>query len=248
MLDEFNSKTVDGKLYYRLPDVPTLIDQAAVNMETVKAFDSITTYLDVETASEKLMCAVTNNCRVTYRWSHTPIVYFLSSPIMYAGMDVNLYLNPMAAPGFKLEDDMAADIRLNTERFLTEDYDTTFNLGSNKFQGVRGVVRSTQRTNNAELDVWFRGVGNAYWNEPASTTCNWDKTDCYQARIYPHIDEISQTSGSVAGGQEIVITGSSFDRATTVEVSVDDVACDVKDVTDFTITCVTGEKTNLGQP
>jgi len=37
-------------------------------------------------------------------------------------------------------------------------------------------------------------------NKEESIVCNWDKTDCYQARIYPHIDEISETSGSSTGG------------------------------------------------
>lgn len=226
-----------------MPSVPDFIDQAAINMETVKAFDSIETFVDVENADRRLTCEKSNNCRVTYRWSHTPIVYYLSSPIMYSGMNVSLYMNPRKGPDYKRADDLPADIQIEGFRFLTEDYTTDSNFGKDSKQGIRGVVRATQRTNDADVEVWFRGIGNALWNEASSTTCNWDRTDCYKARIYPHIDEISETSGSIKGGQEIVITGSSFDRSKTVEVSVDDVDCQVTEVTGTTITCVTGEKT-----
>jgi len=37
-------------------------------------------------------------------------------------------------------------------------------------------------------------------NKETSTTCNWDGSDCYFARIHPHIDSLSQTSGSKSGG------------------------------------------------
>lgn len=166
---------------------------------------------------------------------------------MYHGMDVSLYINPMNAPGYKRADQMAADITLDGYRFLTTDYTTVYNMGKNSVQGLRGTVLSKLRTNEAELDIWFRGAGYAMRNEKSSTTCNWDGTDCYFARIYPHIDSISETSGSDQGGQTLTITGNSFEYAKTVEVTVDDVPCDIKARTGSSITCVTGAKT-LGAP
>ena len=165
-----------------------------------KGFDAVTTYMDVVSGEDTLKCATTNNCRVTYRWSYTPMFYYLSPPIMYHGMDVNLYINPTNAPGYKRADQMAADITLDGYRFLTTDYTTDYNLSKNKLNGLRGTVLSGLRTNEAELDIWFRGAGYAMRNEKSSTTCNWDGTDCYFARIYPQINSISETAGSVHGG------------------------------------------------
>ena len=80
-------------------------------------------------------------------------------------------------------------------------------------------------------------------NPQSSTSCNWDGTDCYFARIYPHIDSLSHHSGSVSGGQELTITGSGFERAMQATVNIDGVDCAVTNITQSTITCITGKKT-----
>ena len=169
-------------------------------MYDMKAFDSLSTELDINSGNNQIWCKTRSYCSVTYRWSYTPIWYGLSSPIMYHGMDVSLRFNPMAATDYKRSDQMFADIRLEGVRFLTTEYSTGWNAQKWKEQSVRGVVRAKQRTLNAELDIWFRGAGYAMQNKEESIVCNWDKSDCYQARIYPHIDEISETSGSASGG------------------------------------------------
>lgn len=166
---------------------------------------------------------------------------------MYSGKDVSLYLDPRAAPSYKLADKMAVDITLEGTRFLTTDYTVDWNLNANKFQSVRGTVRTRRRTLEPDFEVWFRTVGNALMHETSATTCNWDGTDCYSARIYPHIDAISETVGSAAGGQELVISGGDYGDATSVEVTVDDVPCKVKSTTATQIVCETGAKT-LGAP
>jgi len=220
----------------------------SVDMYDMKAFDSLSTELDITSGNNQIWCKTRSYCSVTYRWSYTPIWYYLSSPIMYHGMDVSLRFNPMAATDYKRADQMFADIRLEGIRFLTTDYTEGWAARKNSIQSVIGVVRAKQRTLNAELDIWFRGAGYAMQNKEESIVCNWDKTDCYQARIYPHIDDISHTSGSSTGGQTLEIVGSSFVHAKTVEVTVDDVVCDVTQHSETSITCVTGEKATLNTP
>ena len=178
-----------------------------------------------------------------YKWDHTPIWYYLSSPIMYHGKDVSLYLNPKKAPSYKLEDKMAIDITLEGKRFLTEDYDVNWNLSANHFTSVRGTVRTKQRTLDADFDIWFRVVGNAYMHENYATTCNWDNTDCYSARIYPHIDTVSHSGGSAAGGQQLIITGGDFKDAKQIDVTVDGIPCTVAKYSESEIVCITGPKT-----
>ena len=245
-MDEFHSKTTDGRLYYRLPSAEDLT-QSKVTMDEFKAWNEFSATVSVQSGADTLECSTATNCKVTYKWSHTPLWYYLSSPIMYSGKDVSVYLNPRAGPSFKMADKMAADITLEGTRFLTTDYTVDWNMQADSFQSVRGTVRSKLRTNNAEFDIWFRSVGKALMHKNSATTCNWDATDCYYARIYPHIDEISEVGGSVEGGQELIITGGDFRDATTVEVTVDDVPCKVKATTEDKIVCETGPKT-LGAP
>lgn len=109
---------------------------------------------------------------------------------------------------------------------------------------LRGQVLSKLTTNEyeTELDIWMRGAGNAMRNVESSTTCNWDGSECYFARILPHIDSISETAGSVAGGQEIIIEGNGFKRAKNVEVLVDEVPCKVTEVDEQGVKCETGAK------
>ena len=119
---------------------------------------------------------------------------------MYHGMDTSIYFNPMAATDYKRADRDFADLRLGGIRFLTSQYTTEWNAHKWAFQGVRGTVRTKVRSMDADLDFWFRGAGNVMRNVETSQTCNWDGTDCYFARIYPSIEDISHSAGSPAGG------------------------------------------------
>lgn len=236
ILDEFHSKTSHGRLYQRLPSASDLTG-GTVPMDAFKAWDGFSATLSVDSGAEVLTCGTASACKVSYKWSHTPLWYYLSSPVMYSGKDVSLYLDPRAAPGFKLADKMAVDITLEDTRFLTTDYSVDWNLSANKLQSVRGTVRTKRRAQHADLDVWFRTVGNALKHETHATSCNWDGTDCYSARILPHIDTISETGGSSAGGQELTLTGGDYGDATTVEVTVDGVDCKIKSTTASQIVC-----------
>jgi len=120
-------------------------------------------------------------------------------------------------------------------------------MSANKFMYLHGSVRTKHRSWDPDFDVWFRVVGNAWKHDVKATTCNWDNSDCYTARIYPHIDEVSHSIGSVSGGQELVITGGDFKDAKQIDVNVDDVPCKVTRSTESEISCITGPKT-LGAP
>ena len=184
------------------------------------------------------------DCTVKYSWWQTPIWYYLSPPTMYHGADVALAFSPKGAQDYKRSDQMAVDIKLNGHRFLKEEYTPEDRLNKD-MNYLRGQVLSKLTTNEAELDVWMRGAGNAMQNVESSTTCNWDGSECYSARIFPHIDNISETSGSMEGGQEIIIEGNGFSQAKNVEVTIDEVTCKVIDVDATSIKCETGAKTML---
>lgn len=115
-----------------MPSISALTGQT-VTTEMIKPFWTLSTWLDVQSGSDsRLACSTTNNCKVVYSWWYTPIWYYLSPPIMYHGMDVNLYMNPTNAPDYKRADQMAADIRLEGIRFLNTDYTVDWNMQKNK--------------------------------------------------------------------------------------------------------------------
>jgi hypothetical protein len=51
---------------------------------------------------------------------------------------------------------------------------------------------------------------------------------------------VSLSEGYTSGGQELTITGHSFDATETIEVTVGDVACTVKEYSAKQIKCETG--------
>ena len=141
ILDEFNSKTEAGRLYYRLPAAHTMLGDWTT-AEDMKRLDQLETYLSVQSGNNTLSCKNKPSCKVMYRWAYTPIIYYLTSPVMYHGQRVDLYFNPMAAPDYKRSDQYFADLRLNGVRFLTEDYGVANKVHKWRTQSVKGLVRS----------------------------------------------------------------------------------------------------------
>jgi hypothetical protein len=71
--------------------------------------------------------------------------------------------------------------------------------------------------------------------------CNWDGTDCYEARILASITSISANSGFSSGGQRLQIYGHGFiDQMT--QVTVDSINCSIESVSSEQIVCTTQEK------
>ena len=122
VLDEYHSKIGHGRLYYRLPSAEVMTEHR-VKMQDFKAFDDFHAFIKVNTAEgDTLECSNAGRCKAIYKWDHTPIWYFFSSPIMYSGKSVSLYMNPLEAKWDKREDKMSAEITLEGHRFLTENY------------------------------------------------------------------------------------------------------------------------------
>ena len=198
ILDEFNSKAEEGRLSYRIPSAVDMIN-SSVTINDLKGIEILFTKLKVQSGSDLLFCKEKEQCKVNYRWDFTPILYYVSNPIMYHGMNTSIYFDSKEAFKYKRDDKDFADVRLGGKRFLTADYTPEWRTrGGTK--GLRGTVHTTVRSMDAELNLWFRGVGNALRVPETSQTCNWDGTDCYFVRIYPSIEDISNFAGSLAGG------------------------------------------------
>jgi hypothetical protein len=93
-----------------------------------------------------------------------------------------------------------------------------------------------------EPDINFTRFGRAFVRESAKH-CNFAGTDCWTVRIHPRIDNISNHSGYVDGGQTLQISGLGL-GGKNISVTVDGVACLVNPAasTATTITCETQPK------
>jgi hypothetical protein len=183
------------------------------------------------------------------KWSHTPMVYGLVPAVLYHGQLAGILVDPREAPNSKKAGDLPVTIRLDGflldhEGFLDEDT----NLGNWRTQLVQGVVQTTTSNHNAELTAFFNGVGNALFNDGSARTCDITGTDCYYARTVPSITSINLSTGYTTGGQELIITGYSFDGDNLPQVTVGDATCDVKEYSATQIKCETGSTSLPSDP
>lgn len=52
---------------------------------------------------QELTCSKASNCKVTYDWSYTPVLKYMTPSIVYPGMTATVGVNPMNAPNYKLD-------------------------------------------------------------------------------------------------------------------------------------------------
>lgn len=188
-----------GKIAYKTPPLASMIPGTTI--DSFKAFDSVTSSVEIIASGATHICAKASRCTFRNLWSYTPIIYYLSPPVVYPGQVTTMAINPMNAPQFKKLYDMAIDIKIDGENFDFEDLlgmDDT--LSRNRVNYVKGRVTNTIRSNTADLTAWQTGSGFAMLNEDSSTHCSFDGTGCYKAKVLPSITNIDQTTGSSAGG------------------------------------------------
>ena len=93
--DAFNSHPFLGHIAYRLPALDELI---GVPMTYLSGYQSMTFTLSVvsngELSTETLACRTTNNCKITYYRAYTPVLYYISPPIVYYESQVDVFFDP----------------------------------------------------------------------------------------------------------------------------------------------------------
>ena len=96
---------------------------------------------------------------------------------------------------------------------------------------------TSARTKNAEVSAHFNGAGYAVNTGIKSQACNMDSSDCYQARVVPTVESISESGGWNSGGQMITITGTSLDGTDKINVTVDGEHCLLQSANQTSIVC-----------
>ena len=101
--------------------------------------------------------------------------------------------------------------------------DTGFNAW--KKNTIRGQVGENTISKKQGLSMQWE-TGKATVNELESKFCNFDQTDCYQAKSVPVIFGVSDHTGYKTGGQNITVTGYGFDSGV-IDAKVDGQECKV---------------------
>jgi|TARA_B110000285_G_scaffold230851_1_gene298228 hypothetical protein len=87
-------------------------------------------------------------------------------------------------------------------------------------------------------------TGNAAIQAIESTTCDFNNTNCYQAKSIPVIFEISENVGYTTGGQNITVKGFGFD-AGKVHAVIDGKNCTVTSTSRYEFDCTLQPTANV---
>jgi len=93
--DAFNSHTILGSIAYRLPAIDKLF---GLPMNYFDQFQTLSFDLSIlantDLGEQNLECRTSSNCRVVYRKTHTPVVYYLAPPIVYYDSETEVWFDP----------------------------------------------------------------------------------------------------------------------------------------------------------
>ena len=96
--------------------------------------------------------------------------------------------------------------------------------------------------NQPNLIITFK-TGRTYKRDSAVHCIYW-QTDCWTLKILPRVDSISVSSGALAGGQEVTISGNFKTPASTLKAYIGGEECDIQSSGDYEIVCNTATITS----
>ena len=234
------SSPINNRIVYTAPSIASLFNTPLSSFES---FDQINMQLSVQTTvmSYDLGCVPARNCFVSYSWDYTPIIHYVTPPIVYPGMAVSVGVDPQWAPDYKKEGQPPIDVRIDGVGLnFTETYDEESNLNKKKLNWATGTVNNDIRNSSADVTAFFRGAGYAMEDTTTLPTYLFDGSS-YTVKVMPTVSSVSHDQGYAEGSQTLTITGTSLDSSN-VAVTVDDVTCDVVSSSETQIVCKTGKK------
>jgi len=93
--DAFNSHPQLGTIAYRLPSIDKLFGQPMSFFDKYWDLEFTLSILAQNNGAEsRLSCSTKSKCYVKYRRHYTPVVYYLSPPVVYYGSEVEIWFDP----------------------------------------------------------------------------------------------------------------------------------------------------------
>jgi hypothetical protein len=112
------------------------------------------------------------------------------------------------------------------------DFETSFRAYQKN--GVSGHLGEVPVGNYDIQQMWETGKARV---DPArATTCSYDGSDCYQAKVVPVVYTISDHDGWTSGGQNITVHGHGFSSGE-LKAYLDDIECVITSKTDSQFSC-----------
>lgn len=240
--DSFNSNPMLGFITYRLPSPASLF---GVPDDQFHGYQTLNFYLSVKTDDifgdeHQMVCKQESRCLVRYMRTYTPVVFYISPPVLYYESFTDLWFDPKNT--LHLAQNLQSDemVFVNTEIAgskldyeNTVDYDTHFRYyWENR---VAGIVGEMPIGHSSDIKMLWE-VGHALVSDAEAKHCSYDMSKCYYAMNVPVIFNISSHVGYTSGRQNLTIHGYGFNNET-VTVTVAGVDCKVTQYQDESVSC-----------
>ena len=208
--DVFNSQPAMGSISYRLPSITSLFNLPAESFDHLTKMNFIVTvHAPDEPSVNILSCRSESKCKITYQRDYTPTIFFISPRVTYYESKTEVWFNPMNTMTLikDLDGDelpfINAKIGGNQIDFeYSVDSETTFSNW--KLNTVRGTIGEGTISNNQNITMmWETGTGAI--QDVESKMCDFNNTNCYQAKSLPVIFNVSENVGYTTGGQNITV-------------------------------------------
>lgn len=144
--DSFNSQPLLGNIAYRIPAVNDLFGKPMDfldNYQTLTFTITIMAAHDLLEEPRELFCKTEKYCKLVYRRSYTPTLYYLSPRVVYHSAHADLWFDPRSTPSLitGLTEERMLFINARVSKALMDfefsvDHETTFNHWS--MNRVRG--------------------------------------------------------------------------------------------------------------
>lgn len=214
--DVFNSQPAMGSISYRLPSIPKLFDLPASSFEHLTKMNFIVSvHAPDEPTMNILECRTEARCKLTYQRDYTPTIFFISPRVTYYESMTEVWFNPQNT--MTLIEDLDGDelpfINAKIGGNLIDFEDTvhaTTTYSNWALNTARGQIGEGTISKDQNITMMWE-TGNAAVQEVASLTCDFNNTNCYQAKSIPVIFNVSENIGYNTGGQNITVKGYGFD-------------------------------------
>jgi hypothetical protein len=165
--DAFLSNTPTGTLVFRIPSPHVLM---GVPEDILGEYDAMTMVLSVQAVRpdfiDWLACKSEWRCRLVYHRHYTPVLKYISPPVVYQEAEVELYFDPKSIMN-RIKDRVASDdlpfvqakiglANINFEDYVS--YDRNFRGWYNNV--VRGIVGDQKISKNLAVNMLWE-TGNA---------------------------------------------------------------------------------------
>jgi len=198
-----------------------------------------------EGAPQHLNCQSSSKCKVRFHRSYTPVLHYLSPPVVYSDMLAEVNFDPKSTTS--LIEGLATDempfINAKIAGALMDfegnvAHDTEFSHWWEN--SVRGYVGDQPISRNQPITMLWE-TGHAIKHLTRNWHCSYDQSECYEVKTVPSIASLAEHTGYLTGGQNLTVTGSGFANGE-ITATLDGEACEVTKRRRDGFSCTVGPK------